>query len=155
MVDSLSAESEAYLALRRLQTRYADIVWRRAWGEFDRIFLPTTTLTVGHLPVVTGPEQIGKFIGEYIDPLVFNTFSILNAVVDVAPDGDPDVATGRMHIQERLIADQEGARTDLFGVYDDRYKRHDGRWWFAARRFTRLGITAGNLETFASVPKDY
>jgi hypothetical protein len=33
-------------------------------------------------------------------------------------------------------------------VYHDAYERHDGRWWFAHRRYHSLARTAPDLAVF-------
>ena len=59
-MSELSAQSEDYLAIRRLQDAYADVVSRRAFGELHDLFLPTTSVLVelpGRTREITGPDD--------------------------------------------------------------------------------------------------
>jgi hypothetical protein len=38
--------------------------------------------------------------------------------------------------------------TTLYGLYRDEYRRFDGRWWFAHRRFSPLALGDRRLEIF-------
>ncbi|MFO7592107.1 MAG: hypothetical protein R6X23_14650 [Acidimicrobiia bacterium] len=74
------AEAVDHVAIRRLQSAYADVVSRRAWAELGDLFLP-------------------------------------------------DADTGEWN--------------NAFGVYHDRYRRVDGEWRFARRRYHSLARTSG------------
>jgi hypothetical protein len=142
--DARVAETVEYVALRRLQNRYADIVTRRAWAELHEIMRPTCTLDLDlgdRTMRYDGPGAIGDFIGTELQRFSFFEFVILNTVVDVHVDDGH--AAGRMYMQELRQDVDGGRRTNAFGVYHDVFEQDgDGRWWFARRRYASYSRTA-------------
>lgn len=145
------------VALWRLQHAYADVVTRRAWPELHDLFLPTTTVLVDTVTTpartFTGPDELGGFIGAAIERYDHFAFVILNAVVDVETPTDPDTATGRIFMTEIR---HEAATDDwhqAYGLYQDDYRRVDGRWRFAARRYRSLART-GPVPAVPGLPSD-
>ncbi|MHB8467588.1 MAG: nuclear transport factor 2 family protein [Acidimicrobiales bacterium] len=140
------SETVDYVAITRLQAAYADCVTRRAWGEFGQLFLPTATIEVDTVTAdplhFVGPNALARFIAEAIERFEFFEFAILNAVVSLGVDGDPDMASGRIFMCELRQERSNGHPSQAFGVYRDRYQRVDGRWWFAERRYQSLARTA-------------
>jgi hypothetical protein len=123
------AEALDYLDIRRLQNRYADIVTRRAWAELHEIMRPGCKLELDlgdNQMVFDGPQAIGDFIGEQLEAFEFFEFVILNTVIEV--DVEAGVAGGRMYMQELRQNVSDGRRTNAYGVYHDRFERHDGTW---------------------------
>ena len=78
-----------------------------------------------------GPDALVEFIERAIAPFTFFEFTILNATVDV----DGDEATGRVYICE-LRHDGDGAWSEAYGLYRDHYRRRDGAWRIAGRRYS-------------------
>jgi hypothetical protein len=148
------------VALWRLQHAYADVVTRRAWPELHDIFLPTTTVVVDTVTApartITGPDEFGRFVGGSIERYDHFAFVILNAVVDVEARADPDSATGRIFMTE-LRHESEAEAGDgwhnAYGLYQDDYRRVDGRWWFAARRYRSMART-GPTPAVLGLPPD-
>jgi hypothetical protein len=136
------AETVDYVAIRRLQDAYADTITRRAFGELPSLFVPDAPIVVdmrgGEPFVFDGPVALGEFISGAMERFEFFVFVILNAVVEVGADGDPDAATGRMVISELRTDREHGRRIDSYGVYQDRYRRTTDGWRFAARRYHSL-----------------
>jgi hypothetical protein len=145
-----------YVAIRRLQDAYADVVTRRAWPELDELFLPDAVVEVDtrtNEPLrFEGPGALGSFIGGAIERFDFFEFVILNARVAIAPDGDADSAAARVYMCELRTDRESGQWINAFGVYHDRYRRRDGRWWFEHRQYHSLGRDAedgtGRVEAF-------
>jgi hypothetical protein len=137
------AETVEYVAVRRVQDTYADIVTRRAWSELHGIMKPgcLLTLDLGDRELAfEGPQAIGDFIGEQLEQFSFFEFVILNTVVEV--DLDAGVARTRMFMQELRQNVDDGRRTNAFGVYHDRFEQDGGgRWWFARRRYSSFSRT--------------
>jgi hypothetical protein len=141
-------ETIDYVAITRLQNAYADVVNRRAWSEFDELFLEDAPVRVDTVtnPVVDlrGPTAIGEFIGGAIERFEFFEFVVLNTRVFI----DGGEAGGRVFMCELRQAADNGLFSRAFGVYHDQYRRVDGRWMFAARRYQSLART-GRGEVFA------
>lgn len=131
-----------HAAIDRLGRAYADVVVRRDWPALHDLFLPDTTVELdlvnSPLRSIVGPAAFGEFVGAAIDRFAFFEFVILNSHVELAPDGDPDVATARIFMCELRQAHGEPERNDVFGCYRDTYRRVDGRWWFAHRRYRSM-----------------
>lgn len=135
----MSTETDDVVALWRLQSRYADIITRRAWPELHEVFRPDTTV---HLDLVSapprtivGPDALGTFVGDAIERYDHFNFVILNTVVEVDP---PDQARGRMFMCEVRHETASDSWPTSFGVYQDQFARIDGRWWFAERHYRSL-----------------
>lgn len=131
-----------YTAIRRLQDAYADIVTRRAWAELGELFVPDLRLDLDlrTLParVMTGPKEIGGFIGAQLEKYEFFEFVILNSHVELRDGGDPDSAVARMFMSEIRQERATGEFSTIYGVYHDRFRRIHGRWRFAARQYHSL-----------------
>ena len=97
---------------------------------------------------VVGPGDFGRYVEKRIGGLEFFQFVILNAVVELVVDGDPDRARARIHMCELRQDRADGRSTVLNGLYRDDYARLDGRWWFAHRRFSPLAVTQRDLDVF-------
>jgi hypothetical protein len=149
-----------YIAIRRVQSAYADIVSRRAWPELATIFLPDTEVEIDKMsgePLrLVGPTAVGEFIGGAIAGFDFFQFVVLNTVIDigrdggqdVGSDGDPDVATTRMYMNELRREAESGRFTVVYGLYQDRMRRVGGRWWFAQRKYQTLARSAHEFDVF-------
>jgi hypothetical protein len=147
-------ETEAYVAITRLQNAYGDVVTRRAWPELHDQFTadaPVVVDTVTNDPIhLTGPQAVGDFIGGAVERFEFFEFVPLNAVLDI--DAEAGTARGRLYICELRQDAATGQFSQAFGVYHDTYALLDGRWRFASRHYQSLARTGRN-EVFA-FPKE-
>jgi hypothetical protein len=136
------------LAIRRLHHLYGDVVNRRAWNELGDLFLPAATVTVDKRDAapleLQGPHAVGEFIGGSIAQYAFFAFACLSARIDLDPGGD--AAAARVYINE-IRVDHEGSWSTAYGLYQDEYRRQDGRWWYARRRYHSLARTAPDTDT--------
>jgi SnoaL-like domain len=135
----MSTETDAVVALGRLQSRYADIITRRAWPELREVFRPDTAV---HLDLVTrpqqtivGPDDLGSFVATSIERFDHFTFVILNAVVEL---DSADAARGRIFMCEVRHDSISDSWQNAHGLYQDQYARVDGRWWIAERHYRSL-----------------
>jgi hypothetical protein len=138
-------ETRSLLAIERLLAAYADAVNRRQWSELSSLFLADASIelrTLQRQPLtLTGPAALGRFIAEVVARFDFFQFVQLNARLELAPGGDS--ALGRLFVCEYRWEKSAGKWTQVFGVYCDRYRQIDGRWWFAQRAFDPL-VAAGS-----------
>lgn len=149
------AETVAYVAIERLIAAYADIVTRRAWPELEDLFVPDAPVHVDTVtnPVIelVGAKAVGEFVGAAIERFDFFEFVVLNRHVEIAGngdgDGDDDRARGRMYLCELRQEAATGHWTNAYGVYHDEYRKQDGRWRFAERRYQSLART-GRADVF-------
>ncbi len=146
-----------YVAITRLQAAYADTVTRRAWPEFHEMFLVDAPVSVNTVtgPVIelTGPQQVGEFIGRAVERFEFFEFAILNTHVELRVDGNGDHARARVYICELRQDAATGHFTRAFGLYRDHYRRVESTWWFARRDYQSLARTGRN-EVFP-LPTDF
>ena len=138
------AEALAYVELHRLESRYADVVTRRAWDELSDVVLPDCPIVVDvrHTKFeFTGPTEYGDFIDRQIQRFSLFEFVLLNMVMQI--DAGRGVAAARVYMQEIRQNVSDGRRTDAFGVYHDRLERSDaGLWRFARRHYRSFARTA-------------
>jgi hypothetical protein len=137
-----------YIAITRLQARYADVVNRRTWPELEELFDAGAPIRVDTVTApahdFAGPVELGAFIGGAIERFDFFEFVILNTVVTVGDPTASDTATGRVFMCE-IRHDRESAQyTVAFGVYHDRYRRTAAGWRFAQRDYQSLARTEPN-----------
>jgi SnoaL-like domain len=144
-------EAVDYLAIRRLQDAYADVVNRRAWAELRDLFRPDAEVVLdvrrGDPLSFAGPDEIGSFIGRSIERFERFQFVVLGTRVTLA-GGGPDHATARLYMCELRQSADEGRESVAYGVYHDRYTRVAGSWWFAHRQYHSLARTAPDLAVF-------
>lgn len=136
-------DTAGYIAIRRLQNRYADIVTRRAWPELHDLMMPgcTLDLDLGDRQLsFEGPDAIGTFIDESIRRFSFFHFVPLNTVMDIDVEaGEADVRLWMVELRQNV---SDGRRTDAYGLYRDRLRRDDDRWRLTARRYSSFSRTA-------------
>ncbi len=146
-MDDLTRETIDVIAISRVQAAYADVVTRRAWPELHGLFRPDAPVevdTVTAAPIaLSGPDEVGGFISRAIERFEFFEFVILNSHIVTGVDGDPDAARGRLYmceLRQESASDEKpaGRWSNAFGIYHDDYVRHEGRWWFARRRYQSL-----------------
>jgi hypothetical protein len=152
VTETPSSETDDYIAITRLQNWYGDAVTRRAWDEFDAMFMPDApvrvdTVTNAVIETVGGPA-IATFIAQAVERFEFFEFVPLNTVIELSVDGDNDRAGGRLYICELRQDASNGQFSQAFGVYHDAYRRTAGGWRFAARNYQSLARTGRN-EVFA------
>ena len=132
--------ADDYVAIRRLLDAYADVVCRREWDELSELFHPDVAITIakaGGDPIeVTGPESFAAFVGPAMAGFEFFVFQILNARIDFIGEHR---ATSRMFMSE--IRQADGEFSQVYGRYDDTFRRIDGRWWFTERGYQTLART--------------
>lgn len=153
-------DTEALVAIGRLQAAYGDAVTRRAWEEVAALFELDATV---HIDTHTrepftleGAGAVAGFVEHSLDQFAFFEFTILNAVAEL--DGDRDgEATGRVHLCE-VRRHLDGTWTQAYGLYRDRYRRTGGAWRFAARRYSSLArftlTGVDQAESFPLPPED-
>jgi len=151
-VDDALQDTIDYVAITRLQNAYADAVTRRAWGELHNMFLPDAPVRVDTVTnavlAFTGPHEIGEFIGASVERFEFFEFVPLSTRVALRVGGDANRSTARLYICELRQDAASGRATQAFGVYQDDYRRVDGRWWFAERAYQSLA-RSGRGEVFS------
>lgn len=143
MDESQLVETARYIAIRRLQNRYADVCTRRTWPELAEVFLPDAVVELdirsGGLLRLEGPAAVGEFIGTAIAGFEFFEFVILSHRIELHPTGT--AAAGRMYMCELRQDADTGRFTVAYGVYHDDYREVDGRWWIAGRHYHSLART--------------
>ena len=138
-------ETDDYVAICRLQAAYADTVTRRAWAELNDQFLPDARVHVDTVtnPAIdlTGPDEVGRFIGTALERFEFFEFTILNTHVKI----EGERAQARLYICELRQEAETHAWSNAYGLYRDDYRRIDDRWWVVKRRYQSLARTGGEV----------
>jgi hypothetical protein len=124
-------------AIRDLPVRYCDCVWQGNLETMLELFANDAVfITKGRKreSVNRGHDELRKMYEKAIGELSPRPF-IHNHVVDLK---GKTKASGRCYVELRNAKRQfEWVGT---GFYDDEYVKEDGRWKFAARRFTSFGM---------------
>lgn len=146
--ESILEETVSHVAIQRLLARYADAVNRRAWSEFEELFLEDATVDVTpsqRKPLsLKGPVALGRFIGDAIEHFDFFQFVFLNSRLEIR--AGEDTARGRNFMCELRQEQASGRFSRVFGVYHDHFRRIEGRWFFERRAFDPLlGTGRDNL----------
>ena len=141
----------AVVAIQRLQAAYGDAVTRRAWEEVVGLFEPDAVVHIDTRtrPVfeLVGPQEITGFIERSLAGFRFFEFAILNSTVEL----DGEHATGRVYLCELRHA-HDGAWTEAYGLYRDRYVRGHAGWRIAGRRYSSLARSGPPVESFDLPP---
>ncbi len=141
-MDEALRQAVDHIAISRLQSAYADVVNRRAWGELSDLFLAEAVVDLDLVTVerreIVGPVALGGFIAAAIERFSFFEFVILNSRIELWPDGDVDKATARVFMCELRQDIDKRERNEVFGLYSDTYLRQGGTWWFAHRRYRTM-----------------
>jgi hypothetical protein len=141
----LEVEAIDYIAICRLQESYADAVTRRAWEEFDELFMPSAAVRVDTVtnPAIEliGGRAVAEFIASAIDRFEFFEFVILNRRIEFPDGAGSGRAVARVFTCELRQETASGHWTNTFGVYHDTYEQRDDRWRFATRRYQSLART--------------
>lgn len=152
----MDGKTESYIAIQELLAAYADVVNRRAWGEFSELFLPDARIDVTPLKAppleLNGPAALGRFIDGAIERFDFFQFAFLNKALKIAPDLQTARARNTICEYRRERSSEEWTQT--FGVYHDRYRQIAGRWWFEHRNFSPLGSWGRDNRVF-DFPADF
>lgn len=142
--DAAIDELIARTAIQALLDAYVDVLNRRSWGELSALFLPDARIELQTLKrqplVLIGPEALGRFVADFVARLAFFQFVPLSSRLELRLD--EEAALGRHFISEVRWDEAAGRFTRVFGIYRDRYRRIDGRWWFANRAFEPLLSTS-------------
>ncbi len=136
-----SAETPDYVAIERLQRRYADLVSQRRWSDLPNLFEPDCFVDLDlrdRSMEFRGGEAIASFIEGAIARFDFFVFSILNAVIEEL-DVPMGRATGRIYICELRHDPASDEFSQAFGLYRDVYRRRPDGWKFAQRYYSSVG----------------
>ena len=151
-MDAAIQETIDYIAVNRLQHAYADIATRRAWAELNEIFVPDIPISIDlrdRDPLVFDScEGFRDFVSAAVDRFEFFEFVLLNTRVYLEHEGDPDTAVARMYMSELRQDHAERNWSVVYGVYLDRFRRIDDRWWFVSRNYSSLARPARAVEAF-------
>lgn len=127
-------------------TRRDNALWRSLWAE-------DATWLLGDRSV-TGIAAVFALYESAVKPFQF----VAHMAFPVGVQVEGDAARGRWYVQE-ILKPESGPPLLLLGMYDDRYRRIDGKWQFSDRRFSFLfqgalpdGATAIPLPADVNVP---
>lgn len=149
----MAKKSKARRDIEDLVGSYGDAVTRRDYVLWRSLWADDATWTLGDR-TATGLVDVFAMYETAIKPLQF----VAHVAFPVGVLVEGDTARGRWYVQE-ILKPQVGPSMLLFGMYNDRYRRIDARWRFAARRFSFLfqsalpeGATAVPLPADVNAP---
>jgi hypothetical protein len=149
------AGTRAVVALHRLQAAYGDAVTRRDWDAVRLLFEPDAAIELDlrdREPIaLSGPDALVEFVEAALARFTHFQLTIVNATVDLVPEEER--ATGRLYICETRL-DRDGRWSEAYGLYRDEYRRRDGSWTIAGRRYSALARTGPEGAEAFSLPTD-
>jgi uncharacterized protein (TIGR02246 family) len=139
-------------AIRNLVHRYADAASRRDPAGVANTLADDGEWYAPELGRYEGRDAMMPFFTAMLDG--WNVFlqGLLSGVI-VLDATDPDRATGRWFVQE-MGQRAGGTNLSIAGVYHDEYRRNDGEWRIAKRRYDPLLRTADGVATALPFPAD-
>jgi hypothetical protein len=153
VTDGVRDDTADIVALGRLLATYADTVTRRVWTELADLFLAEATIEVDTVTApphrFVGAAELAAFIGPALDRFDHFQFVILNTVFEVT---GADSARGRIYMSELRREATTSEWSTTYGLYQDLYRRVEGRWRFADRRYRSLARTGPNAGAFGNPP---
>jgi ketosteroid isomerase-like protein len=125
MTDFVTVEA----AIRQLQARYTDAVWRQDADSFARCFAEDGEWRISGM-VLKGRPQIAETIARILENFTRVLITFRTPLLEVG-DG---VASGRTYIDERC-GWKNGNTNISIGRYYERFVELDGEWLFKWRLF--------------------
>jgi uncharacterized protein (TIGR02246 family) len=125
MVDLVAAEC----AIRQLQARYADALWRKDPGSFAALFAEDAEWKLGGMHL-TGRETIRQTFAKYMVHTGRTLMTFRTPIVGIV-DGAVQSRT-YVHEQNRFA---DGRTADTIGIYYERFVQAEGRWLFRFRHW--------------------
>ena len=145
----MNEDTEAYIAIARLQHTYADISTRHAWDEMEALATPDARFcfhTKGGLFEVEGGAAFAQMGPRMSEQFSFHLLVPINFVVVVGTDG---TAQGRSYLLELNEDRESGTWNEVYGTYSDDYVLYEGTWRFSRREYSPFGRrSGGRLEAF-------
>lgn len=131
---TLSEAAVVEYAIRHLQARYTDSVWRQDWDEFGDCFTEDCEWKIGGV-TLNGRGKIVDYMRDLFATKFRSLFITLRTpLLDVQPGGK---ASGRTYMSaQNIMAD--GSAFTPFGVYYEHFVEESDGWRFSWRLFQTL-----------------
>lgn len=132
-------------AIRDLAVSYAHAVDDSDWSRFRSLFLDDARIDYTASGGIAGrPDEVAAWMPDAMSVFTWSLHSI--STHEVRFTGE-DTATGRVHLFNRNGVEWEGKPEvlDIVGLYEDDYRRVDGRWRFASRTEKLLQVDGGHF----------
>ena len=127
-----SGPIEDRLAIRELLEAYCEAVFHKDADAWGAIWADDAVWNLaGH--DIAGREAIVGAWKQAMGMFRHVSFFVMPTWIKV----DGDTATGRSYTNEFLV-DTEGTGRHIVGLYDDEFKKIDGRWRIAVRRYSLM-----------------
>jgi len=146
--DSTTRHVADRLAIADLNHRFGDAITRMDVASCADMFTPDAEIVVTNWDTFTGRDEIIRSLRELLSGWTGIVFTNHTGIADV----DGDTATGQWYIREFGIKFDE--EYDISGVYHDTYRRDDGAWRFASRRYDTLHIRRAGVISVTPFPAD-
>ena len=130
-------------AIQNQINRYTDAVNRRDWSVFPTIYAEDATWeAVGLNLRFEGLKAITQGLSEIVEAMT--VFVQMNSPAVIEVHGDHALARSTIH--ELWDVPAEGARTDIYGRYEDELVKVTADWMFQSRRFVPISRRTIRIE---------
>ena len=119
--------------------RYATGIDTRDWALFRSCFTDDCDADYGDIGVWHGADAVTEWMRQSHDPCGHSLHRITN--VSFKRSGD-DVAV-RSYVDAIVMGPDNKSGAEATGLYDDVFRRVEGQWKIATRRFTSVAIVMG------------
>jgi hypothetical protein len=119
-------------ACQRLSLAFAVHVDAHAFVELGQLFAEDGVLRRASGDLVTGPEAITRSFDDRL-PSFTSVHMLAPSLIEIVSDTE---ATGRCAMMVVVQETPDSPSRRIGGQYEDRYRRIDGAWKFAARLLT-------------------
>ncbi|KAJ9603795.1 hypothetical protein H2200_011981 [Cladophialophora chaetospira] len=132
------------LEIRSLVARFANACNPPNLEAFGKLWVPDThqkgewSLSEPFTTSATGVDDIVTLLDKLLQPWDFFVQLVHSGVVDI----DGDEATGRFIMHEVAKGPNETYYNN-FAIYEDKYCKVDGKWFFAKRHYNYMFLDSG------------
>lgn len=132
--------------IQTLISLYSYLLHAREWSGLPAIFTQDARWEIeGTTFVLDGPELHVGLRG-LVEPSRLLLQILSPAIIEI----EGDAATARTSAHEILENANDGVSLDIYGLYFDAFRKEEGVWKFASRRFRQLKMTVTPLEPAAA-----
>lgn len=133
----------------RLKYRYVRCLDTKRWDDFQACFAADGTGDYGGL-AFDDPGALTAYLRENVGEGVITMHHVHHPEIDLDQQ-DPDAATGRWYLQDKVIVEAFRFALEGAAIYEDRYVRTADGWRIAHTGYTRTFELTWSLDDLPSL----
>lgn len=148
-VAAVSATVDDVEAICRLKYRYVRLLDTKQWDEFGECFAPDATADYAGL-TFEGPAAVVDYMRANLGEGTITMHHVHSPEIDLDP-ADPDRATGRWYLHDKVIVEAFRFALEGAAFYEDRYVRTADGWRIAHTGYARTYELTWSLDDTPSL----